>query len=392
MYKLYSIIIYISIFLISLFFVQRSENALNNKQKRAFIVYAAIAIICPCLLSGIRGINVGTDSIRYYEMYEIAENYNNLTTYILRMSQRDVEVGYSVFLFVLSRLHISREVLFFLFTFLTIAPIYYVATKHKEEYPMWTGIAVFFAFYYNLSFNATRQCIAVSFVLLVYQMVIEKKYKQMVFFSFIALSFHSSAYIGFVFIVAGIVFKNLKVSVIRQAIVIVLFLVIAAAPLYLDQMFDILGGIGLVSDRQSFYQDLFAGQRQIEGSVGLEGGGYAAIILRILLLIIPGIDLFISGEIKDSEKKSIAIIVFMGTVFYVFTSIMFNTIHVYRITMYAEIFYVLYLPYLYRPVHSKQRGITVSLKTIIFVMLIFMYWLLIFIKFGFHQTSNFLMI
>lgn len=392
MNKLYSIIIYLMTFVVSLFFIYRAEKAIRKNRKQSYRMNIAVAVALPCLLAALRGLYVGTDTKGYYELYETAFSYNSLEAYVARMSLRDLEVGYSTFMFVLSRFHLSKEIFFFILALMSILPVVYVLSKYRDNFPMWIGMAVYYAFFYNLSFNATRQCIAVSFILLVYQMITEKKYKLAFLFFLIALSFHSSAYVGLVFVFAAIIFRNIKMSFVRQIIVCLVIMILAVAPFYLDRIFSLLGNLGLASDRQLFYQQLFAGEKQIEGSVGLGEDGYVTIVLRIVCLLIPGIALLVSKKIKNPSNKASFIVILMGTIFYITTAIAFNTIHVYRITMYPEIFYVLYLPTLYRVVYKRRNALIVNLKSIIFLGIILLYWYLIFIKYGHHQTGNYFML
>lgn len=369
--------------------MQRAENSIRLNRRHSFQINMVIAVLIACLLAAFRGIDVGTDTIRYYEMYESAFQYSSLTDYIERMSIRDLEAGYSTFMFILSRLHFSKELFFFTLALLSIVPVLYVLFKYREDYPIWTGMAVYYAFFYNMSFNATRQCVAVSFILLVYQMMVEKKYKLALLFSLIAFSFHGTAYVGLVFAIAAVIFRNIKMSFARQTIVCLVILVVVSVPLYLNDIFAFLGNIGLASDRQLFYQQVFSGERQIEGSVGLGSSGYIAIIFRVICLVIPAINLLVTNKIRKPSNKASFIVILMGTLFYTTTSIAFNTIHVYRITMYPEIFYVLYLPTLYRTARKRKSIATINVNTLIFIGIILLYWYLIFIRYGHHQTANY---
>lgn len=391
MQKLYSIIIYLTAFILSLFFIQRTENAWRKGEKWMFRVYSSIAIVIPCLLAALRGTDVGTDTVRMEWIYDCATSSGSFSQYLAWTSMQNLEFGFSFLNYALSKTGMSAQVAYFAYEFLTITPIYYVSKKHMDDYPMWSCIAVFFAFFYNMSFNAVRQCIAIAFIILLYQMVFEKRYIRSVICGALALLFHGSAYVGIVIVLVAVVFGRIKASWFQQIGVFLAFFVVAASPLYIDSIFGFLTNIGLLSERQSFYQALFAGERVIEGSVELSGGGYVAIVLRVLCLALPAIALYKKRLFEQGEVKAVSAVILMGTVMYIFCSIILNTIHIYRITMYPEVFYILYLPYLkgdyqIRRNEFGKRFVTTA-GTCVFVALLLIYWYMIFIRYGWHQTN-----
>lgn len=390
MQKFYSIIIYLLVFVLSLIFTQRAETASRREKRWKYIIYSVIAIAVPCIIAAFRGTEVGSDTVRTEWIYNYAFSCGSYSQYLSWTHMQDLEFGFSFLNYIMSKIGLSVQGAFFIYELLTILPIYYVTKKHMDNYPMWSCMAVFFAFFYNISFNATRQCIAIAFIILLYQMVIEKKYIKSVACGVVALLFHGSAYVGIVIVIAAVVFGRIKATGFQQLGVFIIFFAVAASPLYLDSLFDILSNLGILSTRQSFYQALFAGERVLEGSVGLSRDGYMAILLRIMCLLLPAVTLYRKRMFRQGEVKAFSVVVFMGTVMYVFCSLILQTIHIYRITMYPEIFYILYLPYLKgnnRKQNRSEKRLTITVGTCMFVVLLLVYWYLIFIKYGWHQTN-----
>lgn len=391
MQKIYSICLYLFIFITSLFFTQRAENAWKRDNKMLFRLYSTVAIFVPCLFAGLRGIDVGTDTVRMENIYDYAVSCGSFYQYLKWMSIQNLEVGFSFINYVLSRIGIPAQGANFVYELLTVLPIYYVAKKHMDDFPMWSCMAVYFAFFYNMSFNATRQCMAIALIILMYQMAMEKKYIISVLCGVLSLLLHGSAYVGIIIVCAAIVFGKIRASWLRQVGVFFAFFIVAATPLYMDSVFDLLTKIGLLSERQSFYQALFSGERVIEGSVGLSGGGYFALVIRIFYLILPAYVLYKKKLFRQGTVKAVSVVILMGTVMYVFCSVILNTIHIYRITMYMEVFYVLYLPYLrgnYQICRNAlNKQFTTTLGTCALVVLLLTYWYIIFIRYGWHQTN-----
>ncbi|MFQ6819637.1 MAG: EpsG family protein [Blautia sp.] len=393
MYKVFSCFLYITVFSISLFCTNRAEKRLNKKKKHGFVLYSVIAVSILCLAASLRDIEVGSDTIRYYEYYETALGYSSFKNYYSRFQIQGVEIGYLFFCFVLSRLHLPVEFMSFILEALIVVPVFFYALKKRNIRPAWTYMAVFIFVFYNVSYNATRQLVALSFLLLAYYSLIEKgKLIPCILYSALALSFHRSAFIGIVFIIIGVIYKNIKISVLRQIGLLCGFIVLALSPFYFDRIFDLLYSLGMISNRNSFYMEVFTGTTGNSMFEGLGINGYASILFRVLFLILPFIFLYKSKEMLSDDAKAVTVIVIIGVVFYASAALAFNTIHIYRITMYSEIFWIPYFARLYTA-NSKKGGMyKVNIRNIIFVFFLFAYWYLTFIVFNYHQTSNYFMI
>ena len=140
---------------LSLFFFSRNQN----KQIRTII--DVIALFIPCLIAGIRANTVGTDVSVYLEpMIANARNAQNFSEYFLSSWKQgwvirgvsDIEIGFSVLVYLIIKLFNSRYVLQFVIQMLTIVPIY-IGLRQRNERNLWIGMLVYFCMFYNNSLN-----------------------------------------------------------------------------------------------------------------------------------------------------------------------------------------------------------------------------------------------
>lgn len=211
--------IYITCFILSvgLFYIAKDQKGIAKKG----IVFLAIMI--PCVLAGIRGNTVGTDVHVYLEpMVSNARYAKSFSDYMRSSWQQgwvirgvyDIEVGFSVLVYVIIKLFNSIYVLQFAIQWLTIYPIY-VGLKEKNTDKVWLGMLVYFCMFYNGFLNIMRQGIAIGFLFLAFQYLFNEKKKRFFTFLIVACLFHNSGAIGliiwFIYEYIGMnIFKNSK--------------------------------------------------------------------------------------------------------------------------------------------------------------------------------------
>lgn len=392
MYIVFSIMIYIFVFLMSLLFINKAEQALkrNNSQ---YIIFSVFAIAVPCLLAAFRGNEVGTDTLGYNELYLETFEYN-FSGFLEYTSVQGIEAGYSIFLFILSKLQFSGMAILFITELIIILPVYYIATKQRNYQPMWTCMAVYYFLFYNISYNATRQCVALSFILLSFYFFTQQNYFKGFCWGVLAIFFHHSAYIGLAFVFLAILYENINIRLFRRIFTLFIFFVLAFLPIYLPVLTDLLVDWGIITGRQSFYTVLFSDNTSARTVAykGLRRNGYISIVLRLICFFLPSFYIMRDKLLKDKQIRALKIVTFVGTVFYVGTSLAFNTVHVYRVSLYAEYFYILYLPKLYFLSKERRYGVTMYIRNILFVLFLLTYWLLTFMRFNYHQTNNYFML
>lgn len=160
------------------------------------------AIFLLCLLAGLRGYGVGTDTTVYFhEVIDTAIHSGGFREYMAHewvlfgwshhmVSQ--YEPGFTLFVYFVSRVFRSVIVTQFAVQLLIIVPVY-LALKRREEIPLWFGMLVYCLVFFNMSLNLVRQSIAVSFTLLASQLWMEKRKKAGIWVLVLACCFHKSA-------------------------------------------------------------------------------------------------------------------------------------------------------------------------------------------------------
>ena len=195
--------IYIICFIISssLFYISSKQ-----KNKAVGLMIDCIALLLPCLLAGLRASSVGTDVTVYLEpMFNLAKESNTFELFMSKSWYQgwnlrgvaDIEIGFSVLVYLVTKIFNNFYVLQFVIQCLTIIPIY-CGLKIKKEKNLWIGMLVYFCMFYNISLNIMRQMIALSFLFLAFQYFLKRRNKLYIFYSIIAISFHNSAILGFV--------------------------------------------------------------------------------------------------------------------------------------------------------------------------------------------------
>lgn len=187
--------IYIVLWLLLLIF-----SILHKERIWAKTFISALALI---LVFALRSDNVGIDTTNYHRIFE-GIIYNS-TDYDY------IERGWFYLnLFVGAYLKLDFSFLLFIVALLIIIPIVYVAKKAT-----WNPFLVLFLFhslsFYTTGFNIMRQTLAMSFVLLFYYFIIEKRYINAWLFLIIACFFHVSSIFAVVIFLPNYLNRNVAI-------------------------------------------------------------------------------------------------------------------------------------------------------------------------------------
>ena len=208
-------IIYIFMFIISLFFI--CLGLYNKKNKILRFIFISIGLLIPCVLAGLRDITLGSDTKGYViELYNLAKNYDSFIEYFNKCS---IVYNINDFLYILvtffsAKIFNNFNVFLFIIECLVIIPIF-IALKYnkKSNINIVFGMYIFFMFFFNVSFNMLRQSIALSFSILGLTLL-EKKQKKYLpwLFLAIAVGFHVTALIMIFSYLIYYFLKNKKIS------------------------------------------------------------------------------------------------------------------------------------------------------------------------------------
>ena len=152
-------------------------------------------VLLPCILAGIRDKSVGVDVTVYAESaFKQMSCAHSLAT-AMRVGN-EYEPGYRILIYLAHQLSPKLGSLLFLTELMTILPIYIVAWRRSPRISITSSMFIYLLFFYCATFNIMRQSIAAAFLLLAFQLLEERKYLYSIIFSYVAISFHNSTFIG----------------------------------------------------------------------------------------------------------------------------------------------------------------------------------------------------
>lgn len=349
--------------------------AVSSKIKKNQRVYIeVIGLLLLCSIAGLRAASVGTDTTAYFRPICNAaisstgfKEYLSYSWYINSWSPRTVsqyEIGFVLFVYIVGA--ISKSVFFIQFCVqcLIVLPIYYVVKK-CNKIPLWFSMIVFELLFYNESFNMIRQSIAMSFIFsCVYLWSINKR-KQSFIFLITAISFHSSAIIGFIII--GL-FEFVKKGKRRNRVIYNFNLFLAIA---FGFSFLFLNNI-IANFLQHTSLNRFAGY--ILGNVELMPN---QILIRLPLLILFGVT-YITKSYKKIENFDFY---FLSLIYCIILS-QFTSVNTFggRISQYFSEIGIISYPFI--TVNLKYKKIT----TILLLLYLGVYWFYYYIYSGSGET------
>lgn len=391
MTNLLSIVIYLFVFFISIYFTYcaqlKFEKYDRNQNKITFrrgILFSVAAMFLPVILAAFRADSVGTDvtvyAIRSFEIASTCKSIKDL------WFVSNGELLFFLTGFILSKLGAGISAFLGMIQLLTILPIYIGAYKLRREYSMWFTMAGYFFLFYNLSLNVMRQSICVAFVFLAFSYFLEKRYKLCIILCVVSSLFHNSAILGILILSAMWYLNKGSASTFKKFIsVIFIFLAIAG----IGQIGSLLYNLGIIkSNYLSYITRLLEGTFSTLQMEVLNESSIFYLVLHFLFWLIP----FVASVISKKNNKNDRFFSFlMFASFLVYSLILYflQTIIAYRITLFWDIFIIIYFPTLRKMfVHSKETYILNNTFVLIFY---FCYWYILFIYCNWHGTGVYML-
>lgn len=177
----------------------------QKKRATTFFILSGIALLIPCLIAGLRARQIGTDVMVYVkQLTQSAIISDDLGDYFRtywfhdwkNFYVKDYDLGFSLLIYVVGRLTNNLGCVLFVIQAVMALPIYIALSRNRRTIPIWIGMLVYYLMFYNSSLNIMRQWSAMSFLLLGFQMLTEKKTWLAALFTAIAFFFHSTAIIA----------------------------------------------------------------------------------------------------------------------------------------------------------------------------------------------------
>ena len=332
----------IYIFLVVLILSMNLLRYMRRLTKKQFCYIIGIAFI---LITGLRSVNVGSDTTVYYLDFIAMKNIT--WEYLMSLEKRDI--AYFVLAWVVSNTTGS----FILMTMFTAVVFYVPIMKLIEKYSEDPGLSflILMAFnFFQFSMTGMRQTIAFGFVLMYFLEIHEKDYSKKKAFIFLLLGilFHRSALIAILYPII----KRMS----RQKVVAQLLLILVPISFLFRGSF--IGSMRTVFELIGF--DLTESE-----SVG---GGLTTFLVYVVLTVGS---LLISNQVKKENLSSNEMILYsvIGTSLQAF--VLVNSIF-FRVAWYFAIFFIILIP------KFLKKGIFISddlkiLNMFAYVAILFMY-------------------
>lgn len=356
----------------------------QKKRLSVFLTVSIIALLIPCLIAGLRAQNVGTDVMVYaknltnsaIQADSVGEYFRSYWYLDWRnMYVQDIEPAFSLLVYLVAKLTNSLGAVLFAIQAVTILPIYAALARNRKNAPVWLGMLIFYFLYYNATLNLMRQWMALSFLLLAYQMLRERKPVLTVLFCAVAFLFHFSAVI--VIAVYGIYWllwvcrrnyiahQNLQIQV-SSALAVTLFAAAMLAVMNLPLIIKLLSMVGF--DRYNNY---------------LEGEQFSLMLNQIILRL-PLLAVLIIGW-KDLKRTDRAAAFYLAMVLLdmVAAQLVSVDVNAIRISYFFSIYAVLWVPTVYQACAPGLKRTTVALLVVAYTLFFWYFTYVLQIR---HQT------
>lgn len=378
-----SIIIYLTMFILTLsftffaekfFYTQYGEKSINVL---IGFFFSIIAILTPCILAAVRDTSVGGDiSVYVLPNYNIAVNSSSFKEFYLLEYPKE-ELLFSVLIYLGAKLH-NIGIIFFLIEIFTIAPIYYVLYKRRDEASMTIGMGLFLFLFYNFSLSGMRQSIAMSFMLLAYYLIISKKKRYSVFWIVIAALFHSSVLLIVpIYLFAYMVYKMPEKKRKKWYLLIMIILIILF--FFYNNFASLLQKVvGVVSGRYAYYISNYL--NVYSGIVwgNIHGTDFVCKLLIILLVVL----MFKLSNKFDANIKYMVFMLMIGRYFVLFNAVFYESL---RFAYYFDYLLIIFIPCVIKCVKNNYAN-----KLIISIGILlpaFMYWIYFIMMIGGYSTN-----
>lgn len=203
--------VYIYSISLSLMLIWLTNKFIFKKNATFYWFFSIISLLPTTIIAGVRNLTVGTD-IRHYiaPNFTAALNFNNLFEYVQFVTNtksayvdtvNHTEMGYSVIVYLVSRLTDNPMWLLFTLQAISVLAVYYSIYLLRLEYPKISitfGMLVYYTLFYGPSLNIMRQTVAASLVLLATMLLVRRHPIVAVVVFFIAIQLHISSLIGIV--------------------------------------------------------------------------------------------------------------------------------------------------------------------------------------------------
>lgn len=165
----------------------KNIEGIERKSIVPYIWIVSIALIC---ISGLRGINVGIDTVGYYNSF----NFKMTQSFFQIFEGAEKEYGYKLFEYFVGRIFGEFQILLLLVAIFSVGTVSYLINKYSSNYLLSYILFVGLGFF-TFGMSTIRQTIAIGFTLIAYEFIQKKQLKSFLITVIIASMFHITAVI-----------------------------------------------------------------------------------------------------------------------------------------------------------------------------------------------------
>lgn len=181
-------------------YLRKHENS-NKKSNASKVILAALVILPPAILAGLRDYVVGTDVMVYaYSTFNDAQYIHSISDFFNpagTVYNSPIEIGFWLLAWFSTLFGNDAHIfLFFISLFIGIF-VYLILYRMREFVSLWLGETVYLLCFYNETLNMMRQSMAVVMVMYAFTFVYyNRSWKKFLLIAIPSYFFHHSALIG----------------------------------------------------------------------------------------------------------------------------------------------------------------------------------------------------
>jgi len=369
-------IYYLICFSLSLFLFWFGQKIRHGQcEPFRWLVYG-IALLIPAALAGLRDLSIGTDVLHYaYPIFKEASVVPHIEGFSTRYDGW-IGTGYLWLNFIICHITQDFNIMLFLLMFIEIIFVFLTIYQWRDKFPIWLGMLVFYAFFFNLSFNAIRQCFALSIAFFGVKYIFERKFLFFAFWIFLGYLFHSSVLVVLVYYPLfwyASKFTSKKSTFLLSALF--LLLIIFSNQIFINLLY-LLSNIVIIPNAEAIAN--YVAYVEKDGS-GYKNFIYFGVLSMLFLYMRKTIIAHFQNVWHFLEITTMIAVIAQLTTFVAGE-------HSQRFIIITNWWLFLLIPIIFYSLSKIFPRIIVNLAVICYCMF---YWFYIFIYLGFHQTRDY---
>lgn len=317
----------------------------NTKNKRFFVFVASIILF---LISALRSITFGTDTIGYVNKY-ISLSYTSLYELLMNVITR---TGKDPFFYLFAKVINLTGANYQIWLAILAGIFCYSVSKLVSKYsvePYISFIALISLGYFYFSLTGLRQAMALSMIILSYRYLRERELVPFIMMILIGTLFHASAIIFLIAYPSA----NIKVGL-KQGVGIIIALILAY--LFKNEVLIIISYLNMGYRYENY----------------LNHGASLTISGFIIQFAIYIFCLYFKKDILKSDIKNLSLynLLFFGLVFQAFSAVIAEF---FRVSMYFSIFSIVLIPKAILSVKDKNMKMIIYLSVLL-ALVAYIFW------------------